>query len=262
MNEQIQVSTLETPMIRLTGLLIFLAGGAFADGTLTPDIRITSETLGYSLQYRVYLPEGYDARADHPVLYLTDGQSYISRGGMPQVLDRLIADGEIEPVVAVFVDARDPDNLRSNRRNDQFLCARSYLAFYTDELIPTIEKDYPVIADREGRTIMGLSFGGLNAACFGLFGYETFSGLGMQSPANHPVPRLMTAYKEMPMLPLRIFLSTGKPDDNTLANRRFRTVLKDKGYDMEYVEVRKGHSWDNWRPLIDNALLYFYDRND
>ena len=57
-----------------------------------------------------------------------------------------------------------------------------------------------------------------------------------------------------------MFLSTGKPNDNTTANRRFRNILQDKGYDLKYMEVRKGHNWDNWRPLIDDVLLYFYPR--
>jgi enterochelin esterase-like enzyme len=260
-SELIDVNKLEMLMNRLIVLLL-LSGTAFADGSVTDDVRITSEGLGYDLQYRVYLPEDYDSRLDHPVLFLTDGQNYISRGRMHKTLDRLIADGKIEPVIAVFVDARDPDNLKSNRRNAEFLCNPDYLQFYSDELIPTIEKNYPVTVDREGRTIMGLSFGGTNAACFGLLGYDTFSGIAMQSPANHPVKELLPAYEEMPVLPLRVFLSTGKPDDNTQANRRFRTILQDRGYEMEYVEVRQGHNWDNWRPLIDDILTYFYRVDD
>ena len=255
--------TLEAPTI-ISVVLLLLVGTANADGTVTDDIRITSDVLGYDLQYRIYLPEGYDSRVEHPVIFLTDGQNYLSRsrGRIVPILDRLISDGEIEPVIAVFVDARDPDDLRSNRRNAQFFCNVDYLKFYSDELIPTVEKDYPVVASREGRTIMGYSFGGTNAACFGALGYDFFSGIAMQSPANHPLPNLLPAYQEMPTLPLRIFLSTGKPDDNVRDNRRFHTVLKDKGYDMEYVEVRKDHDWDNWRPLIDDVLLFFYGTDD
>ena len=80
----------------------------------------------------------------------------------------------------------------------------------------------------------------------------------MQSPANHPIDNLLPAYEEMPTLPIKVFLSTGRPDDNTKANRRFRRILEDKGYEMEYIEVTQGHDWDNWRPLIDNVLRYFY----
>ena len=245
-------------------LLILLAVPyvAFADGTLTSDIRISSEALGYDLQYRVYLPEGVESMENLPVLYITDGPGYIKQGRVPRVLNRLIKLGKIEPVITVFVDPRDPDNISKNRRNQQFVCNAKYLRFFTDELLPTIEEAYPAAPDRENRTILGVSFGALNAACFGLMGHETFSGIGMHSPANHPVPGLLPGYEKAPTLSLKIFLSTGQPYDNTKSNRRFRTLLKNKGYPLKYVEVSEGHNWDNWKPLIDDVLLYFYEAMD
>jgi enterochelin esterase-like enzyme len=133
-----------------------------------------------------------------------------------------------------------------------------HIAQITNELIPAIEHAYPVRQGREARSILGVSFGGLNAACFGLLGYETFSGIGMHSPANHPVKNLLPAYEQAPKLPLRIFLSTGSPNDNAAANRKFRRLLKEKGYDMKFIQKNAGHNWDNWRPLIDDVLLFFY----
>lgn len=242
----------------LTVFLVVFSVAAQADGVLSPDTRISSEVLGYDLQYRVYVPEGIGHSDSLPVLYVTDGPGYISQGRMPQVLDGLIDDADIEPVVVVFVDARDPDRSSVNRRNSQFLCNRDYLAFYETELIPQIEQDFSVGTSRKHRGILGLSFGGTNAACFGLLGSESFSNVGMHSPANHPVRELLPAYEDSPRLPLRMFLSTGKPNDNTEANRRFRRVLEGKGYDLMYIEVRAGHNWDNWRPLVDDVLLYFY----
>jgi enterochelin esterase-like enzyme len=41
-------------------------------------------------------------------------------------------------------------------------------------------------------------------------------------------------------------------------NRRFRNVLRDKGYPLKYIEVAKGHDWDNWKPLMDDVLRYFH----
>jgi enterochelin esterase-like enzyme len=241
-------------------LMLFAMSLAQAGGALSPDQRISSQKLGYDLQYRVYVPKTAADPEQLPVLYITDGPGYIRQGHMPDVLDNMIDSGEIEPLVAVFVDARDPDNLSRNRRNAQFLCNRDYLDFYVEELIPQIEAAYPVGRNRDSRGILGLSFGGTNAACFGVMGHETFSAIGMHSPANHPVEELLPAYEQAPLLPLKMFLSTGKPNDNTTANRRFRNILQDKGYDLKYMEVRKGHNWDNWRPLIDDVLLYFYPR--
>jgi enterochelin esterase-like enzyme len=253
-----QARALKEAMKYLLVLLQFFAMPAFAGGTLTPNIRISSDVLGYELQYRAYLPDGFESRADLPVIFLTDGAGYIRQGHVPSVMDRLIQSARIEPVVAIFVDARDPNAPNVNRRNEQFFCNEDYLNFFITELIPAIEKKYPVAREREKRTILGLSFGGLNAACFGLMGANTFSGIGMHSPANHPVPGLLNAYEELPAQPLKIFLSTGSPNDNTRANREFRNVLKAKGYELKYVETREGHDWKNWRQLIDDVLLYFY----
>lgn len=249
---------LEIPMKKTLLILLLVPYIAFADSTLTSDIRISSEVLGYDLQYRVYLPDGVESLKNLPVLYITDGPGYIKQGRVPRVLNRLIKQGRIEPVIAVFVDATDPDDSKLNRRNQQFACNENYLKFFADELLPTIEEAYPAATDREKRTILGVSFGGLNAACFGLMGHTTFSGIGMHSPANHPVPGLLPGYEKAPTLPLKIFLSTGEPYDNTNSNRRFRTLLRKKGYDLKYIEVSEGHNWDNWKPLIDDVLLYFY----
>jgi len=239
-------------------LLLLFTGAAVAAGGLSPNIRISSDVLGYDLQYRVYVPESFEAAEDLPVLFITDGPGYIHRGSVPKVLDGLIDSATMKPIIAVFVDSRDPDDLEINRRNQEFFCNVDYLGFYTNELIPAIELAYPVRQAREARTILGVSFGGLNAACFGLMGYETFSGIGMHSPANHPVKNLLPAYEQAPKLPLRIFLSTGSPNDNAAANRKFRRLLKEKGYDMKFIQKNAGHNWDNWRPLIDDVLLFFY----
>ena len=72
-------------MRRLAFLVLGFCAAANADSTLTSDIRITSEVLGYDLQYRVYLPDGYESLQDLPVLYVTDGPGYIKQGKMPVI---------------------------------------------------------------------------------------------------------------------------------------------------------------------------------
>jgi enterochelin esterase-like enzyme len=230
-------------------------------GTLTENQIITSKLLGYDLQYRVYLPDGYEKMDDLAVLYVTDGQWYISEGDAPSVLDELIVSGKIDPVIAVFVDNRNPDNLDENRRNRQFFCNRKYADFFADELIPAIDEKYPSKTDRTARVILGLSFGGLNSACFGLQAYETFEGIAMQSPAMHPVRDLFSQYEESDTLPIKLFLSTGSENDNQERTRRFKSILESKGYPMHYVEVPYGHNWTNWKPLIDDVLLFYFQKD-
>jgi enterochelin esterase-like enzyme len=173
----------------------------------------------------------------------------------------MIAAGRIEPVVAVFVDARDPDRPRTNRRNDQLTCKLDYARFFATELVPTIDATYATRRDPQSRTILGLSFGGLNAACFGLSIPTTFSNLAMQSPASGEMLRVVTdQYRREARLPLRMYLSVGTRDDNTDAGRSFHAALRDKGYSVTYREVPEGHNWNNWGPLLPDVLVAFFGR--
>ncbi|MEO1055269.1 MAG: alpha/beta hydrolase-fold protein [Bacteroidota bacterium] len=230
-----------------------------ADSTLSDNRIIKSEVLGYDLQYRVYLPPNYEQLNDLSVIYLADGQWYISEGDMPNIMDELISKKQIKPLIAVFIDNRDPHNLSNNRRNSQFLCNEKYVQFAANELVPHIDKTYKTAARADARAIMGLSFGGLNAAYFGLKANDTFGKTGMQSPALHPCPSVYTAYQKKEILPLQIYLSTGSSNDTEVGTRKLKRILDAKGYDFEYKEVNQGHNWSNWKPLIDDVLIYFFN---
>ncbi len=231
------------------------------NGNLSDNQIITSTLLGYDLQYRVYTPAGYSELKNLPVIYLTDGQWYISEGEMHKEIDRLIASGKIQPIIAVFVDNRDPHNLSDNRRNRQFLGNQKYVDFYKKELVGHIETNYRVSRQQKDRAIMGLSFGGLNATFFGAKASDTFHMLGIQSPALHPVNNIYDLYRNQEKLPLKIFLSTGSVNDTEVHARRLKKTLEDRGYNFRYVEVEEGHNWRNWKPLLDDTLIYFFGKN-
>ncbi len=243
----------------LTGLLFFSSTKTSSpENALSENIRIESDILGYTLQYRVYTPPGYESLSDLPVIYVTDGQWYIQSGEMPALMDKLIADGKIEPSIAIFVDNRNPKNLNENRRNRQFFCNQKYADFFANELVPHIDASYNTRANRSSRVILGLSFGGLNSACFGLQAYNTFAGIAMQSPAMHPVPDLFDQYQDSPLLPLKIFLSSGTFNDNEQRTRDFGVILEDLGYELYYTEVPFAHNWKNWKPLLDDVLSFYF----
>ena len=240
-------------------LLSLASCQAWAGGILSDNIRIKSKALGYDLQYRVYIPEKINPSDKLSTIYITDGQWYLRKGKMVDVLDREISAGNIKPVIAIFVDSRNPDKLKENRRNKQFFCNSTYASFYLQELIPYIDSNYPTSHNREDRVILGLSFGGLNSACFGLMAHPSFQGIAMQSPAGDKHVRLVTKlYATEDKKPIRIYMSVGTKNDNTSAGRLLKRTLKKKGYDLTYKEVAKGHSWDNWRPLLDDVLINFF----
>ncbi len=227
-------------------------------GELSKNLRIESKILDYALQYRVYVPVGYDQLNNLPVIYLADGQWYISEGDMPTTLDELIASNKIKPVIAVFIDNRDPDNLKNNRRNSQFLCNDKYVKFVTDELVKHIDNSFKTNRSADARAMMGLSFGGLNAAQFALKANEFFHLIAMQSPALHPCPAIYSGFQNNDLLPLKIFMSTGANNDTEEGTRKLKKILDNKGYDIKYKEVNEGHNWKNWKPLLDDVLIYFF----
>lgn len=243
---------------------VLLAAGALAsEGTLSENKRISSEHLGYDLQYRVYRPAVASSDTRLPSLYVTDGQMYLAQGGMVAVLDEEIRSGRIDPVLVVFLDSRDPDDLAENRRNQQFMCSMDFAAFFADELIPTIDREQRVSSSREDRVILGLSFGGLNSACFGVMLSNLFAGIAMQSPASSEhVDVVRGLYEKSEPLPLKMFLSVGNRSDNRAAVRRLKRVLDRKGYELTFVSVSEGHNWKNWGPLLDDVLFTFFARKD
>ena len=234
-------------------LLIFLSPACFAAvaaGDLGEYQRISSAYLGYELQYRVYRPVETSDDDSLPTLYVTDGQWYLQYGNFKAVLDKMIDEGAIKPVLVIFLDSRNPDNPGDNRRNTEFMCNSDFAAFFATELIPQINAQHPASLSRNDRVILGVSFGGLNSACFGLMLPDLFGGIAMQSPASGD--------QEKEALPLKFFLSAGTDNDNLAAVRRLKRVLTGKGYDLTFKKVRGGHDWRNWGSHLDDVLATFF----
>ncbi|MBN1579442.1 MAG: hypothetical protein JXA89_01975 [Anaerolineae bacterium] len=229
-------------------------------GNLRSPIEIDSLHLGYKIQYSVYTPVGYETLVDLPAIYVTDAHEYTDSrmGSMPTILDNLIADGTIEPVIAIFVDPRDPQT-GTNRRQDEFLGNPSYAAFIAQELVPSIDRTYKTDSSPDRRAILGVSYGGVNAAYCGLTHPGVFHLVAMQSPAFVD-DTIYEGYQSTKRLPLKIFVSTGYPWD--FDARTIKGVLEAKGYDLLYLEVPEGHSWGQWRGQIDDLLVYFFGFGD
>ena len=228
-------------------------------GALSEDVTFPSESLGYDVNYRVYTPPGYFALDDLPVVYVTDGHEYAADylGSMVIVLDNLIADARIPPVMAVFIDPRNPANLAENRRGTEYVANPAFADFVADELVPAVDAAYRTRATADGRAILGTSLGGLNSAYFGATKTDVFHNVAIQSPAFWAWPEIYDLYRDTPFLDLRIFMSNGTLHDGD-GGPTMAATLEEKGYTFRYVETHEGHSWGQWRGLIDEALLYFF----
>ncbi|MGQ9805886.1 MAG: alpha/beta hydrolase-fold protein [Chlorobiales bacterium] len=229
-------------------------------GAFSPNQLINSVHLGYSVQYRVYTPRGYDSLSNLPVVYVTDGHEYADdqMGSMLIVLDNLIHDGLIPPIMAVFLDPRNPSNLSQNRRMQELPINPNYLRFVKEELVPRIDSLYRTNPLPSARAILGTSLGGINSAYFGIAAPETFGLIAIQSPAFWYRPQILTMYQDSARKPLRISMTLGNIFDGQTEARQMRDILRSKAYQLYYREVPQGHSWGQWRGLIDDALIYFF----
>jgi enterochelin esterase-like enzyme len=229
-------------------------------GTLEPEQTLTSEALGLPITYRVYTPSGYETLSDLPVVYVTDGHEYADDdlGAAVIVLDNLVATRGMEPAIAVFIDPRIDGE---NRRDQLYLGNPAFAAFIAEELVATIDAAYRTRADREGRVILGTSWGGVFATYLGLTHPQTFGRLAIQSPAywasevhpSWPGPRLAEQFADGHHS-FTVHLSTGTIHDGEVLTRRMRDAFAAGGHHLTYREVPEGHSWGNWRALLADVF--------
>ncbi len=224
-------------------------------GNLTSNITTTSSNLGYNVNYRVYTPPGYSTAglANLPVVYVTDGHEYLADhlGSMVVVLDNLIDAGTLQPTMAVFIDPRDPVS-GVNRRGSEYTGNPAFANFVADELVPEVDAAYRSLASAAGRTILGTSFGGVNSAYFGGTRSDVFENIAVQSPSNFSSVFNLYATQAL-QNEVDLAITAGTIGDGS-GGASLAAILAAGGYDYTFTETNEGHSWGNWRALLDELL--------
>ncbi|OZC03144.1 alpha/beta hydrolase [Rubricoccus marinus] len=231
-----------------------------ARGSLSTAVTMQSVAYGAPVVYRVYTPANVDVLSDLPVIYVTDGHEYADDrlGALRIVLDNLVARGDVEPAIVVFIDPRLNGQ---NRRQDQYVQNAGFADFVATELVPAVDAAYPTRTDRESRVILGTSLGGVFSTYLGLQYPGVFGKLAIQSPAfwvsesaqwwtGPSLYSLMAASGET----WDVHMTTGTINDTESGARRMRSAMEARGVPLTYREVPEGHSWGNWRALLDDML--------
>ncbi|HWA35385.1 MAG TPA: alpha/beta hydrolase-fold protein [Cyclobacteriaceae bacterium] len=236
-------------------------------GTLRKDILFSSKTLRYQITYSVYQPAGAEHGKKLPVLYVMDGHEYLlpELGNMATILDNLIGEKKIEPIIVVLVDHREPANRSNNRRMEELNMSAKYLNFFTNEFMPAIEKKYPIQAEAAHRAILGSSIGGLTSAYFIFSRPDLFSMAGMQSPAFWSRPQIYSlcdSATKANLPKMKISLSSGLINDASEGSRKIKDILQNSACVYHYRETNEGSSWGNWRNSIDDVLLDLFGSNN
>lgn len=224
-----------------------------------------SSILGINRRLTVYLPYGYEAKANarkkYPVLYLLHGaggdeEAWISMGRTAQILDNLIAQGKASPMIVVMPNGNPNQqaactlgtvNTDLNQRDPAF--ANAYVRSLCEEIVPFIEKNFRVNAKPESRAVAGLSMGGghtISASCLypALFDYICpLSAAG--SATDEQVTTLRKAGVKL------YFLACGTDDFLYEGSKTLDATLTKNGLAHVFYQSDGGHTWANWRLYLN-----------
>lgn len=229
--------------------------------------------MGYPSKIYVYTPPEYHAgNKNYPTVYILDGQDYIEYGHMPHVLDWLIKSRQLAPVIAVFLAPPNRHLPNEPNRVTEYGMNPDYARFVSEEVAPFIQEHYRSLDYPSARLIAGPSFAGL-ASAYISFQHPDIFGLGYSQSGylSFNGNALIEAYQKARSQPIRLYVDIGLYEqkvgqgwlpeneiDFLKANREFRKVLIEKGYDFIYREYPEGHTWGNWRAHLIEALIHYF----
>jgi len=228
-------------------------------------ITYTSKTVGTKRKALVYTPPGYSKDKKYPVLYLLHGIGGDEKewfyGGQPQViLDNLYALNKVEPMIVVLPNGRA---MKDDRATGNIMAPDKVQAFATfekdllNDLIPFIEKNYPVIKDSEHRAIAGLSMGGGQSLNFGLGNLDKFAWVGgFSSAPNTKQPQELMPKPEVAKAKLKLlWISCGDKDGLITFSKRTHDYMKTYGVPHIFYIDHGYHDFKVWK-----NSLYMYSQ--
>lgn len=230
-------------------------------------IQYTSKTVGTTRKALIYTPPGYKKGTQYPVLYLLHGiggdEKEWYKNGTPQIiLDNLYAQGKLTPMIVVLPNGRAMKDDRATGNiwaSDKVEAFANFEKDLLNDLIPAVEKKYPVKKDRENRAIAGLSMGGGQTLNFGLGNINKFAWVGAFSSApNTKEPQQLLPNPQKAKELKLLFISCGDQDGLMPFSKRTSDYLKkNKIPHIFYIEPG-GHDFKVWKNdlYIFSQLLF------
>jgi enterochelin esterase family protein len=249
-------------------------------GTVTQLPPWTSKLFpGTTRNWWLYVPAQYKPDGSAALMVFQDGHDYVNEKGnwrAPVVFDNLIARGEMPVTVAVFLNpGHDPARpapksawQASNRSREYNSLGDRYARFLVEEILPEVEKQYPLSRDPELRAIAGASSGGIAAFTVAWERPDQFRkvlstiGSFVHLAGGNDYPALI---RKTERKPLRVYLEDSTNDnDNTyghwpIANQQMHAALKYMGYDTRFDFVEGyGHNSQHGGSVFPDALRWLW----
>lgn len=254
---------------------LILVPGSIIDDRAVPhgDLRtLTYHSGALKSERRVYVwtPPGYSRESEPlPVLYFyhgfgDTGLSAVTQGRIPQMMDNLLAEGKIKPMLVVIPDTETdiadavPENFPPAERRKDFypINARAADKELMNDIIPLIGQRFNVRQDAQGRALAGLSQGGYQALVSGMTHLQSFgwlaslSGVTTATVPNDDVTKQLSRADEVNSQLRNFTLVVGEKDSVTGQDiAGLKTELERDGVKFDYhIYPGLGHEMAVWRP--------------
>lgn len=240
--------------------------------------KITSKIVtGQEYDLHITLPSGYESsNKKYPVVYLMDsqwdfplinsiyGEQYFD-GFIPKLIIVGVTWGGKNPNPD-FLRARDytPTNEPGTKQSGG---ADQFLDFMKSELFPYIDSNFKT--DKENRTLMGCSLGGL-FTMYTLFTHtDMFSGYVAATPAiawdNTVLSRFQKTFAQKTIAkPTRLFMTIGDVESGRENFEKFSAFIQEQKYSNLYVSSKvlenTGHSGTK-SETYSRGLQFIFERN-
>jgi enterochelin esterase-like enzyme len=233
------------------------------------ELKLRSRAQSRDNRVTLYQPANFDTSVRYPLLIVHDGGDYLDYASMKIILDNLIDDGKLAKIIVAFTY---PGERLTEYPNDP-----DHAEWITCELLPELERQFPLLDTPAGRCLMGTSFGAVAALSTAVRFPRTYGSLLLQSgsflysdravwhgegKSFDPVVRFVDHYRAQPVRPAdRAFLSCGAYEDLVEANRGMLPIFRGTGMTINYVESPNGHSWESWRDHLGPGLCWLFPGN-
>lgn len=245
------------------------------------DVRFFSQALEKEMPYRAVLPANYGAsRTKLPVVYLLHGGG----GGFRDWTNYSDVANYAEQGLILIM----PEGQSSYYVNSAEHPQDRYEDYIVHDVVADVEQRFPIAArTREQRAIAGISMGGFGAITLSLKHPDLFIfAAGLSSALDVPTrpfsikrisqwrshraifgpwngsiqhkndPYVLARTVNVSKMPF-LFLSCGQQEGLLPANRKFVSLLEQRGFGYEFQTGAGGHDWNQWNarlPLLFEAL--------
>jgi enterochelin esterase family protein len=205
----------------------------------------------------VYLPPDYDAQARrYPALYFNDGEAYMLSAHAPEIMDSLLAQGEVVPAILVFVEGQAPCGAA---QLDQ-----RFVTFLADELAPWIDARYATSTDPQERAVGGAGPGATLSLYAALERPDAFGRVLAQSPLAGPLLEQIAPLLERNAArgfgPPHCYVDGGRyqPDEAVQGVQALCAALLAGGAAVSYQGFAGDGSFLSWRTTLPDALRFHF----